>query len=227
MKYTITGDNLQFVNIELGPNEAFLSSNNAMRYMTGNMRMEAVATGGAWHSLKRMVAGESLFQLRYRSEGGSGVIGLGGNCPGKIADLDIGQGSWIVQRTGYLGAEPGVNLELAFQKRLGSIFFGGEGLILQKLTGSGRAFIAACGDFNIVDLKPGETYKIATGNAVAWEESVKYDITATGGFKTALFGGNGLFLTTLTGPGKIIIQSMTLSDLAMALVPFLPSQTRS
>ena len=91
---------------------------------------------------------------------------------------------------------------------------------------SGIAFVAACGDFNVVDLKPGETYKVATGNAVAWQDTVKYDITATGGFKTAMFGGEGLFVTTLTGPGKIVIQSMTLNDLAMALVPFMPEKQK-
>ena len=132
----------------------------------------------------------------------------------------------MVQKTGFLCSQPTVNLDIATQKKLGSIFFGGEGLILQKLSGSGIAFVAACGDFNVVDLKPGETYKVATGNAVAWQESVKYDITATGGFKTAMFGGEGLFVTTLTGPGKIIIQSMTLNDLAMALVPFLPEKQK-
>jgi uncharacterized protein (AIM24 family) len=112
---------------------------------------------------------------------------------------------------------------MAFQKKLSAALFGGEGLILQKLSGSGMAFIAACGDLNVVELKPGEVYKVSTSNAVAWEESVKYDIAAAGGIKTAMFGGEGLFVTTLTGPGKIVIQSMTLADLAQALIPYLPN----
>ena len=226
MKYTITGDNLQFVNVQLEQGEEMLSAAGAMRYMSGNMRMEAKMEGGFLKGLKRTISGESLFMLRYHSEGGSGIVGFGGNAPGKIIDLDISQGTWLVQKTGFLCSQPTVNLDIATQKKLGSIFFGGEGLILQKLSGSGIAFVAACGDFNVVDLKPGETYKVATGNAVAWQESVKYDITATGGFKTAMFGGEGLFVTTLTGPGKIIIQSMTLNDLAMALVPFLPEKQK-
>ena len=101
--------------------------------------------------------------------------------------------------------------------------FGGEGLILQKVSGKGMAFIHACGDMNIIELGPGEMYKVSTSNAVAWEESVKYDISAAGGLKTSVFGGEGLFVTTLTGPGKIVIQSMTLGDLANSLIPYLPT----
>ncbi|MBR1451872.1 MAG: AIM24 family protein, partial [Candidatus Methanomethylophilaceae archaeon] len=152
-----------------------------------------------------------------------GVVGLGVRVPGKILDIDIGKGSWIVQKTVYLGPEPSVKLDMAFQKKLGAAFFGGEGFILQKLSGQGMAFIAACGDLNVVELKAGEQYKVSTANAVAWEESVSYDITAACGIKTSLFGGEGLFVTTLTGPGKIVIQSMTLQDLATALIPYLPS----
>ena len=223
MKYAITGDNLQFVNVELGPNETLHSVAGAMAYMTGNMRMEAVMEGGFMSGLKRSLSGSSLFLVKYAPQGGVGVVGLGGRVPGKILDLDIGKGSWIVQKTGYLGAEPSVKLDMAFQKKLGAAFFGGEGFILQKLSGQGMAFIAACGDLNVVELKAGEQYKVSTANAVAWEESVSYDITAAGGIKTSLFGGEGLFVTTLTGPGKIVIQSMTLQDLATALIPYLPS----
>lgn len=107
------------------------------------------------------------------------------------------------------------------------MLFGGEGLIIEKLTGNGVAFIAACGDLNIIDLKPGEVYKVSTGNVVAWQDSVKYDITSVGSFKTSLFGGEGFFMTTLTGPGKIVLQSLKLSDLANALVPYLPNNNSS
>lgn len=225
MKYTITGDNLQFVNVQLEEGEVFQSNGGTMRYMSGNMTMEAKMKGGFLSSLKRSLSGGTMFLVNFTPHGGSGVVGFGGSAPGKIVDLDIGKGNWLVQSSGYLCSEPSVHLDMAFQKKLGNIFFGGEGLILQKLSGTGIAFIAACGDFNIIDLKPGETYKVSTSNAVAWEETVKYDITATGGFKTAMFGGEGLFVTTLTGPGKIIIQSMTLADLAQGLIPYLPQST--
>jgi len=224
MRYTITGDNLQFVNVQLDQNEKLQAVAGAMAYMTGNMVMEAKMQGGLLKGIGRSISGASLFLVEFSSKGGTGIVGLGGSVPGKIVDLDIGKGKWIVQKTGYLGSQPTVELSLAFQKKLGSVLFGGEGLILQQLSGTGIAFVAACGDFNIVDLKPGEQYKVATAKAVAWQDSVKYDIAAAGGIKTAMFGGEGLFVTTLTGPGKIIIQSMTLSELALALVPFLPSQ---
>jgi uncharacterized protein (TIGR00266 family) len=224
MRYTITGDNLQFVNVQLDQNEVLQSVAGAMAYMTGNMVMEAKMQGGLMKGIGRSISGASLFLVEFRSKGGTGIVGLGGSVPGKIVDLDIGRGRWIVQKTGYLGSQPSVDLNITFQKKLGSILFGGEGLVLQELSGTGIAFVAACGDFNIVDLKPGEQYKVATAKAVAWQDTVKYDIAAAGGIKTALFGGEGLFVTTLTGPGKIIIQSMTLSELAMALIPFLPNK---
>lgn len=222
MKYTITGDNLQFVNVELQPDEEFHSVAGAMAYMTGNVRMESMMTGGFMQSIKRSLSGASMFLQKYTPQGGVGVIGLAGKAPGKIVDLDISKGSWLVQSSGFLASEMGVNLDMAIQKKLGTAMFGGEGLIMQRLSGSGMAFIHACGDMNIVDLKPGEMYKVSSANVVAWEDSVKYDFTSVGGVKTALFSGEGLFVTTLTGPGRIIIQSMTLGDLANALVPYLP-----
>lgn len=225
MKYTITGDNLQFVNIELQPGEEFNSVAGAMAYMSGNVRMESKMEGGLMAGLKRSLSGASLFLLKYTPQGGVGTIGLAGKAPGKVLDLDLGQGSWIVQKTGYLGSETTVKLDMALQKRMSSMLFGGEGLILQRLSGTGRAFVHACGDLNVVDLAPGQQYKVSTANAVAWEESVAYDISAVGGIKTALFSGEGLFVTTLTGPGRIVIQSMTLGDLAESLIPYLPQQS--
>ena len=223
MKYTITGGNLQFANIEIEPGDDFYSVAGAMKYMTGNMTMEAKAVGGIGKSIGRLFSGASLFLVKYTANGGKGIVGIGGSAPGKILDLDIGQGAWIAQKTAYLGAEATVDLEVAFQKKLGAILFGGEGLVLQRMSGKGMAFLEACGDLITVDLAPGQMYKVSTSNAVAWQEGVKYDIAAAGGIKTALFGGEGLFVTTLTGPGRVIIQSMTLGDLAGSLIPFLPS----
>lgn len=225
MRYTITGDNLQFVNVELQPDEEFHSVAGAMSYMTGNMRMESRMEGGLWKGIKRSLSGASLFLLKYTPQGGTGVVGLAGKAPGKILDLDVGKGAWLVQSSGYLGSEPSVNLELAFQKKLSTAMFGGEGLMIQRLSGFGTAFVHACGDMNVVDLKPGEQYKVSSANAVAWEETVQYDISSVGGIKTALFSGEGLFVTTLTGPGRIVIQSMTLGDLADALIPYMPQSS--
>lgn len=196
-----------------------------MKYMSGNTRMETSMDGGLWKGLKRSVSGASLFLVTFATEGGTGMVGLGGNVPGKIIDLKVVPGkNWILQRSAYIASQPTVDIDIAFQKKLGSMFFGGEGLILQRISGSGVAWAAACGDFNVVDLKPGEIYKVSTANAVGWEESVKYDISSVGGVKNVLFGGEGLFVTTLTGPGKIIIQSMTVGELAMSIVPYLPNK---
>ncbi|MGI5964746.1 MAG: TIGR00266 family protein [Candidatus Methanomethylophilaceae archaeon] len=224
MRYTITGDNLQFVNIELGPGEEIKATPGNMKYMSGNMEMETKMEGGLLKGLKRSMIGASFFLVTFRPRGGTGVVGLGGNVPGKIIDLQVVPGkNWLLQKTSYIASQPGVDVDIAFQKKLGGAFYGGEGLILQRVSGNGIVWASACGDFNVVDLRPGEQYKISTGNIVGWEESVTYDISSIGGFKNTLFGGEGVFVTTLTGPGKIIIQSMSLAELAASLIPYLPS----
>jgi len=221
MKYTITGSNLQFVNCEIEPGETLRSNAGAMVMMSGNTEMKSKMEGGFFAGIKRSFSGSSFMLVNYTASGGTGTVSLAGKAPGKIYDVDVGKGAWICQKTAYLCSEENVALDIAFQKKLGSIFFGGEGLILQRLSGTGMAFIHACGDFNIVDLQPGQKLKVSTSNAVAWQDGVQYDIASTG-IKNALFSGEGLFVTTLTGPGKVIIQSMTLYDLAMALYPLMP-----
>ena len=224
MKYTITGSNLQFANIELEPGEEFYSQAGAMKYTTGNVTMEAKSKGGIGKAIGRLFMGGSLFLVKYKANGGKGIVGIGGSVPGKILDINVSEGTWIAQKSAYLGGEETVDLEVTFQKKLGAILFGGEGLILQKISGKGLAFFEACGDLITVDLAPGQMYKVSTSHAVAWQDTVKYDIAAVGGVKMALFGGEGLFVTTLTGPGKVILQSMTVSELAGSIIPFIPSK---
>lgn len=228
MQYRITGDNLQFVHVEVQPGEMVFAEAGTMTYMSGNIAMTARARGGIMGGLKRKLTGESFFVTEFTSQGGSGVIAFAGNVPGKIQALDLRGGKvWLVQKDAFLCAESNVSLDIAFQRKLGTIFFGGEGFILQKLSGEGTAFIHGSGDFIEMDLQPGQTVRVSTGNVVAWEGSVAYDIQSVGSIKTALFGGEGLFVTTLTGPGKIILQSLTLPKLAGAIVPFLPQQQTS
>lgn len=222
MKYTITGSNLQFVNAEIQPGEVLQSQAGSMVQMSGNVDMKSKMEGGLFAGIKRSLSGSSFMLVKYTANGGPGQVSLAGKAPGKILDIDTSKGAWICQKTAYLCSEESVQLDMAFQKMIGSIFFGGEGLILQKISGTGMAFIHACGDFNIVDLAPGQVLKVSTSNAVAWQDGVKYDIASIG-IKNALFSGEGLFVTTLTGPGKVVIQSMTLNDLAMSLVPYLPT----
>ncbi|HIJ00312.1 MAG: hypothetical protein PWQ88_1140 [Candidatus Methanomethylophilaceae archaeon] len=225
MKYNITGDNLQFVNIEFSPNETIYAEAGTMVYMSGNVKMESKAKGGIARGLKRMITGESFFITNFKATGGNGIVAFGGNIPGKIMPINVSEGNWLFQKDAFLCAEDTVDMDMAFQKKLSSAFFGGEGLILQRLSGKGTAFIHAAGDFTVIDLKPGQVYKISTSNVVGWQEGVSYEISSVGGIKTALFSGEGLFITTLTGPGKAVIQSLSLQDLALALYPYMPKQT--
>jgi uncharacterized protein (AIM24 family) len=130
--------------------------------------------------------------------------------------------TWLLQKDAFLVAEGAVDLDIAFQQKLGAALFGGQGLIIQKVTGEGTVFVSVCGDLVEHNLAPGQLLKVATAHVVGWEASVQYDIQSIGGIKTAFFGGEGLFVTTLRGPGKVVTQSMTLSKLANALIPFLP-----
>ena len=222
MEYEITGDNLQLVTLHVQGGETVYAEAGAMNHMSSNMDMQAKAKGGLMKGFKRMVSGESFFITEFTPQG-DGFVAFGGNVPGKIEAIPISSGNeFLAQRDAFLCAENGVDMDVEFTKKLGAGFFGGEGFILQKYSGQGTVFIHACGDFVIKDLQPGETLKVDTGSMVGFESSVQYDITRAGGIKTSLFGGEGIFLTTLTGPGKVIIQSLSISNLAAALAPHLP-----
>ena len=219
MEYEITGDNLQLVTLHVQGGETVYAEAGAMNHMSSNMDMQAKAKGGLMKGFKRMVSGESFFITEFTSQG-DGFVAFGGNVPGKIEAIQISPGNeFLAQRDAFLCSENGVDMDIAFTKKLGAGFFGGEGFILQKYSGQGTVFIHACGDFIVKDLEPGETLKVDTGSLVGFESSVQYDITRAGGIKTSLFGGEGLFLTTLTGPGKVIIQSLSITNLAAALAP--------
>ena len=219
MEYEITGDNLQLVTLHVQGGETVYAEAGAMNHMSSNMDMQAKAKGGLMKGLKRMVSGESFFITEFTPQG-DGFVAFGGNVPGKIEAIEISpDNEFLAQRDAFLCSENGVDMDIAFTKKLGAGFFGGEGFILQKYSGQGTVFIHACGDFIVKDLEPGETLKVDTGSLVGFESSVQYDITRAGGIKTSLFGGEGLFLTTLTGPGKVIIQSLSITNLAAALAP--------
>ena len=222
MEFEITGDNLQLVTLHLQNAETIYAEAGAMNHMSSNMDMQAKAKGGLMKGLKRMIGGESFFITEF-TPSGDGYVAFGGNVPGKIEAIEISPGrEFLAQRDAFLCAESGVDMDIAFTKKLGAGFFGGEGLILQRYSGNGKVFIHACGDFVVKDLQPGETIKVDTGSVVGFDSSVQYDITRAGGIKTSLFGGEGIFLTTLTGPGKVIIQSLSIVNLANALRPHLP-----
>ncbi|MGE5569021.1 MAG: TIGR00266 family protein [Rhodospirillales bacterium] len=224
LDYTIQGDNLQVARIRLKPGQEVYAEAGKMVYKFPSIQWESRMTGdtlGAklWGALKRKMMGESLF-LTYFKAYSPGEVGFAGNYPGRIHVFDLKPGeSILAQRDSFICAQSTVQLNIALVKRLGAGFFGGEGFILERLTGPGAAFIHAGGDFVEFSLQPGETVQVDTGSIVAFEESVEYDIQLAGGIKTALFGGEGLFLATLTGPGKVIIQSMTLEKLRREMGP--------
>ena len=222
MNYKIIGDNLQIAEIELEAGETVYSESGTMKYMSEIITMETNTKGGLLKGLKRTFSGDTLFITNFKSEGKKGIVAFGGTFPGKIIPLDMQGRSFICQGSSFLCAQDGIDLDLSVQKKLGSAVFGGEGFLLQKISGNGTAFIAACGDVAEFDLQPGEVLKVSTSNAVLWEDSVQYEIQRIKGIKNMLFGGEGIFVTILRGPGKVIVQSMTPRDLAFAIYELIP-----
>lgn len=225
MQYTIAGDNLQMVTITLENGERICAEAGAMVNMSGNMQMHTNMKGGLLGGLKRVVSGESLYLTEFTTDGGNGFVSFAGNVPGKIVPITLNSNEFIAQKDAFLCSEEGVHLEVAFTKRIRSGFFGGEGFILQRLSGEGKAFLHCAGDVFEMDLAPGEVVKVETGLVVGFESTVSYDIAFAGGVKTVVFGGEGLFLTTLRGPGKVIMQSLDIAKLASSLIPYLPQNT--
>jgi uncharacterized protein (TIGR00266 family) len=224
LTYEIHGDNLQVARLHMKAGQEVYAEAGKMVYKTTNIHWETKMSGNTlgeklWGAVKRKVMGESLFMTYFRASG-DGELGFAGDYPGRIQVFDLAPGqSILVQRDAFVCAQLGVQLNIALVKKLGAGFLGGEGFILEKLTGPGLAFIHAGGDHIEFTLKPGEVLQVDTGCIVAFEESVNYDIQLAGGIKTAIFGGEGLFLATLTGPGKVIIQSMTLAKLRREISP--------
>lgn len=225
--YKIYGDDMQFVEIELDSNETVVAEAGAMMMMDQNIRMETIfgdgsnAGGGLMGKLfsagKRVLTGESLFMTAFSNAGyGKAQVSFAAPYPGKIIPMDLSAlgGKLICQKDAFLCAAKGVTVGIDFRKKLSVGFFGGEGFILEKLEGDGMAFVHAGGTIVRKDLMPGQTLKIDTGCLVAMTKDIHYDIEFVGGIKNTLFGGEGLFLATLTGPGSVWVQSLPFSRLA-------------
>jgi len=215
--YKIYGDDLQLVEIELDPGEGVRAEVGTMTYMEEGIEMQTSTGGGILKGLKRMVTGESFFITTFiNNSRGKSRVAFAAPYPGKIIPLDLGAlgKRFLCQKDSFLCAAQGIEIEVAFTKRLGAGLFGGEGFILQRLEGEGLAFVHAGGTIIEKDLAPGETLRVDTGCLVAFAPSVDYDIQFIGGFRNALFGGEGLFLAKLSGPGKVYLQSLPFSRLA-------------
>jgi uncharacterized protein (TIGR00266 family) len=221
IEYKIHGDDMQIVEIELDPAEGVRAEVGAMMFMQEGIQMDTGTGGGIFKGLKRMLTGDGFFiSTFYNTANVKQSVAFGAPYPGKIIPLDLRQvgGTYICQKDSFLCAANGIDIEIAFTKRIGSGLFGGEGFILQRLTGDGLAFVHAGGTIIRRDLRDRETLRIDTGCLVAMSPTVDYDIQFVGGFKNALFGGEGLFLASLTGPGTVYLQSLPLSRLADRIV---------
>ncbi|MCB6367107.1 TIGR00266 family protein [Intestinibacillus massiliensis] len=224
MKYSIEGGTLPVVICTMDAGEAMITERGSMSWMSPNMKMETTSNGGIGKALGRMFAGEAMFQNRYTAQGAPGLIAFASSFPGSIRAFDIAPGNgMIVQKSAFLASETTVTLSVFFQKKLGSGFFGGEGFIMQKLSGQGTAFVEIDGHAVEYDLAAGESMVVDTGYLAAMSESCTMDIVTVPGVKNMLFGGEGVFNTVVKGPGKLILQTMPISAVAGSLRSFFPS----
>jgi uncharacterized protein (TIGR00266 family) len=225
MQYRISGTVMESVDIHLKEGETIYTESGGMAWMRGSFDMDTSTRGGLGAGLGRMLAGESLFLTTYTCKSPDGLITFTPEFPGKVIDLKLEAGqSMICQKDSFMCAEESVKLEMHFRKKLGAGLFGGEGFILQKITGPGTAFVEIPGEVRIIELKPGEQIKVDPGHIALFEPGVEYDITGVKGLKNVLFSGEGLFLATLTGPGKVWLQSLPLSNLALKLARYMPTK---
>jgi len=222
MQYNIVGDTLPAVICNLGPKESLITENGAMCWMSSNMKMETTTNGGIGKGIGRMFSGERMFQNIYTAENGPGMIAFASSLPGCIRAFTISPGhDMIVQKRGFLASEMSVSLSVFFQKRFGAGLFGGEGFIMQRLSGTGIAFVEFDGYVVEYDLQPGQQIIVDTGYIAAMDATCQMDIKQVPGLKNVLFGGEGLFNTVVTGPGKVYLQTMPLNHLAASIQPYI------
>lgn len=224
MQYKVVGETVPSVEIRFdAPGESMYTQSGGMFWMTDGVEMSTNARGGLMKGLGRMFAGESLFMATYQARRAGAEVAFAATVPGQIlpVNMNISDGL-ICQKGAFLCAEDGVDLKVTFTRKFSSGLFGGEGFILQELSGRGMAFLEVDGDLVERDLAPGEVLKVDTGNVVAFERSVAYDIEMVKGLGNIFFGGEGLFLTTLRGPGKVYLQTQNISEFAGRIGRFLP-----
>lgn len=225
MQYEIKGEPTPVVICHVENGETMITESGSMVWMSPNMEMQTTA-GGFGKVFGRMFTGENLFQNRYTARGGSGMVAFASSFPGKIVAVQVSpERPVIAQKCAFLAAEEGVELSVFFQKKIGAGFFGGEGFLLQKLSGRGIAFLEVDGHGEEYFLAPGEKLIVDTGNLAYMDATCSVDIQAVKGVKNMLFGGEGIFHTVITGPGKVVLQTMPMSALAAALAPLLPSKS--
>lgn len=222
MQYKIFGESLPAVTLTLNAGESIYTQSGGMTWMTAGVQMDTNMKGGLLKGLGRMLTGESLSIATYTATAANQEITIASTFPGAIVATDPAGGDVIVQKSAFLCAEPGVTVSAHVVKNLSSGLFGGEGFVLQRLSGSGLAFLEIDGAICEKTLRPGESLIVDTGNIAAYEAKMQYEVTMVKGFKNVLFGGEGLLNTRLTGPGKVWLQTMTMPGFAKRIIPFLP-----
>lgn len=222
IRYTIEGGNLPVVICHPEAGQTICTERGAMSWMSPNMRMETNTGGGLKKAIGRMFAGESIFMNEYTPVGGEGLIAFASSFPGSILPFEVTPGNGIiVQKRGFLAMEKGLELSVYFQRKLGKAFFGGEGFIMQKITGNGVVFLEIDGYCKEYELAAGESMVLDTGYLAAMSESCSMDVQTVQGAKNMFFGGEGWFHTRVTGPGKVYIQTMPIIQTAQSLAPYL------
>lgn len=226
MRYEIHGDVLPSIDVWLDKGESVFTERGGMAWMKGDIDMNTNTRGGLLAGLGRALAGESLFMTTYTCKGNQAMVTFTPEAPGRILAFELAAGeSLICQKDAFMAAQEGVKIEIAFSKRLGAGFFGGEGFILQKITGPGVVWLEIAGDVREYELQAGEVMKVDPGHIALYEEHVDYSIETVRGVKNVLFGGEGLFLATLRGPGKIWLQSMPINNLAAKIAQYIPHKS--
>lgn len=224
MRYEIKGDNLPVVICYLEEGEQMITEKGSMSWMSPNMKMDTSARGGIGKAFGRMFSGDSMFQNTYTAMGGHGMIAFSSSFPGSVQAFQVGPDQeYILQKSAFLASEAGVELSVHFQKKLGSGFFGGEGFIMQRVSGQGMVFAEFDGHVVEYELKEGQSIIVDTGHLAAMSASCQMEIQTVPGVKNMVFGGEGLFNTVITGPGHIWLQTMPLCNVASVLRPYFPS----
>lgn len=222
MKYNIIGEPLPVVICDVEQGETLITERGSMSWMSSNMNLSTTTNGGLGKAFGRVFSGEAMFQNKYTAMGGPGQIAFASSFPGSIRAIEIGNGEeYIVQKGGFLAGTEGVQLSVHFQKKFGAGLFGGEGFIMQKLSGHGTAFIEIDGHACEYELQAGQSMVVNTGYLAAMTGSCRMEVTGTGGVKNAIFGGEGFFNTVVHGPGKVILQTMPVYSLASAIQPYI------
>ncbi|MBE5942563.1 MAG: TIGR00266 family protein [Lachnospiraceae bacterium] len=226
MQFELIGNTVPAVEVTLNRGEGMYSQSGGMIWQTEGIEMKTNTKGGLMKGLGRMLAGESLFMATYTATTDGAKIAFGSTVPGNIVPVDLtGTPGLIAQKKAFLCAQEGIDVSMAFTKKVGAGLFGGEGFILQNISGNGYAFLEVDGDQVIKELAPGEVIKVDTGNVVAFERTVQYEIETVKGLGNIVFGGEGLFLTKLVGPGKVILQTQNFNEFAGRIISMMPSRS--